>query len=412
MEVGSIMAKVDFTYKCNGFFVSDAVVDRHLRGLTGDEVKALLFLLKKGGEYTPAEAVSVTGLSADCFASCLEGLEKAGLLGGAKGFLASEEHPKYKGEDISLAFQSDKRLGWLLNRVQGKLQKVLNQNEVASLFSITDWLGLEPEAVDLLVDYCIEVYRKNPNNAEKFPTIRYIEKTAMAFANEGRVSAEEIDSYLADYRERSKNENKITALLGISGRKLSSSEQKYIEEWVKAGIALDLIERAYDETVLHTGGLKYPYMNKVLLTMTEQGGAPSPRKIISDIGESFKRAAEKASGIAAPSAKPASDSPSDRRRKNEEELSRRKLELFGTLPKLEELELSMKALGAQIAMAAMGRGENAVTKLKKELDSLKKDRAALLKSAGYSPDYLDPIYTCQKCKDTGSAEKGPCDCVK
>ena len=34
----------------------------------------------------------------------------------------------------------------------------------------------------------------------------------------------------------------------------------------------------------------------------------------------------------------------------------------------------------------------------------------LLRKNGYAVDYLDPIYTCRKCHDTGNGDGGRCSC--
>ena len=60
-------------------------------------------------------------------------------------------------------------------------------------------------------------------------------------------------------------------LLDIKGRKLSASEEKYICSWIDMGFNDELISLAYDRTVFNTGGRKWSYMDKILMSWKEKG---------------------------------------------------------------------------------------------------------------------------------------------
>ena len=48
----------------------------------------------------------------------------------------------------------------------------------------------------------------------------------------------------------------------------------------------------------------------------------------------------------------------------------------------------------------------------KTLSSLRKAKDQALLNSGFSKDYLDPIYDCPACRDTGYIETAQCDCLK
>lgn len=50
--------------------------------------------------------------------------------------------------------------------------------------------------------------------------------------------------------------------------------------------------------------------------------------------------------------------------------------------------------------------------LKEELAILRSSKTALLKSAGFPADYLEPVYECPDCKDTGYIKGQKCHCFK
>jgi DNA replication protein DnaC len=55
---------------------------------------------------------------------------------------------------------------------------------------------------------------------------------------------------------------------------------------------------------------------------------------------------------------------------------------------------------------------SALTKLHEELAAKSASRRELLVGAGYPADYLDPVYTCPDCQDTGYCNGQKCHCFK
>ena len=61
------------------------------------------------------------------------------------------------------------------------------------------------------------------------------------------------------------------SLLGLGGRELSPSEEKYLSGWLDMGFKSAEIQEAYDRTVLSTGGMNWKYMNSIIKRWNEQG---------------------------------------------------------------------------------------------------------------------------------------------
>ena len=97
---------------------------------------------------------------------------------------------------------------------------------------------------------------------------------------------------------------------------------------------------------------------------------------------------------------------------NHHEEDRRKNEIYEKLPRIAEID-------RQIAMSSI---EAVRTRLKSGVDSTKEVSSAnmeliaikkkLLTDNGYADDYLEPIYTCPLCKDTGRIDGDYCSCFK
>ena len=60
-------------------------------------------------------------------------------------------------------------------------------------------------------------------------------------------------------------------LLQIRGRSLTAAEARYANAWLEMGFGEDVISMAYEKTCLNTGGLNWPYMNKILQRWHEAG---------------------------------------------------------------------------------------------------------------------------------------------
>ena len=63
----------------------------------------------------------------------------------------------------------------------------------------------------------------------------------------------------------------LMKLLQIHGRNLTPGEEKYAKAWLEMGFDDAVIALAYERTCLNTGGLSWPYMNKILTRWSEAG---------------------------------------------------------------------------------------------------------------------------------------------
>ena len=77
-----------------------------------------------------------------------------------------------------------------------------------------------------------------------------------------------------------------------------------------------------------------------------------------------------------------------------------------------ELSDAISTLSVQNAKKLLDGDENALLDLRKMIQDLKLQKAALLQSAELPPDYLSPEYDCPDCKDTGYVNGKKCLCFK
>lgn len=102
----------------------------------------------------------------------------------------------------------------------------------------------------------------------------------------------------------------------------------------------------------------------------------------------------------------------NRRQAAEIEALRRKQQLFAQHPKLQEFEREIAQAGALAAsLAANADAENAKAKLA-EVKELLLQKQKYLAKIGKANGFLEPVYTCPSCKDTGKSAGKICQCVQ
>lgn len=100
------------------------------------------------------------------------------------------------------------------------------------------------------------------------------------------------------------------------------------------------------------------------------------------------------------------------RLKNHDIQTARYQEVCDRLPEYKSLDESISILSVQYGKKLLNGDEHALSSLKEELDILRSSKKSLLISAGYPGDYLEPVYDCTDCKDTGYIGNEKCHCFK
>ena len=100
------------------------------------------------------------------------------------------------------------------------------------------------------------------------------------------------------------------------------------------------------------------------------------------------------------------------RLKNHHLLEERRQYVYENVDGYKELEDSTISLSLDMAKKRMSGDDNAREELHALLTDLKSMKISLLKGAGLPEDYLEPIYDCPDCKDTGYIGSEKCHCLK
>ena len=229
---------------------------------------ALLYIyLQSGNVLTCAENdLGISPVRLQCAAAALR---QAGLWQERRPVAMVGERPAYSEQDVVQAASHDLDFRGLYTEVQKLLGRSLNTEELKILLGFVRYLGMPAEVVIMLVCYCKDrAVRRGSNRA---PSLRTIEKEAYVWAEQGVETMEDAIAYTQAQNVRNGRIGRLKKLLQLGERKLTPSEDRYIQQWLDWGFDEEAVSIAYDKTCVNTGGLKWPYMHKILAAWQQAG---------------------------------------------------------------------------------------------------------------------------------------------
>lgn len=99
---------------------------------------------------------------------------------------------------------------------------------------------------------------------------------------------------------------------------------------------------------------------------------------------------------------------------NAAEHDRRISGVYARVPRIAQIDMRLREQMVELVGLTIKKGNamaEAIEKLKNESIELQAEKAELLVQNGYAADYLDDIYSCPSCKDTGFVDGHICDCL-
>ncbi len=250
-----------------GITISNTDLKRLLACANADAALLYLYLASGGDASKAAEHLRMTQARADLAAASLRqmGLTEQD----EQKHLLPAEAPCYTEADVTREYRTNPEFPSMIGEAQRRLGRLLSTEEIKILLCVYRYLGLPPEVISILINYCIQ--RSKARGQTRLPSIRAIEKEAYRWADLGIDTMEEAAVYMQSQLQLQANVSKIQHLLGIEGRKLTPGEEKLISAWLSWGFGEREIQLAYEKTCMNTGGLKWPYLNSILNSWHEKG---------------------------------------------------------------------------------------------------------------------------------------------
>jgi len=235
-------------------------------------MKLYLYLLRAGKSVTHERAAEDLGIAPADLKKAAKELKAMGLMGTAgKGKLPPEQKiPEYEKTYIVKRSKEDPLFQDLQIEAANVVGHTLSGPELNTLFGIYDHLGLPPEVIYVLMNACMEEVQEKYGPG-RLPTMRYIEQQAYIWAREEIMTLDLADAHLNRRRERKDTLNQIKRMMGIWDRAFTKTELNYLNDWLDKGFGIDALAIAFDRTVTQTNGMKWPYMNRIVLNWHEKG---------------------------------------------------------------------------------------------------------------------------------------------
>ena len=166
--------------------------------------------------------------------------------------LKRENKPVYAPAEIERIREKDEQISELLKTAEVLLNKPLNANDISTIVSFYDWLGLPIDVIYVLLSYC----------GRQGKGTRYMEKVAIDWSDKGISDQDAAEDYLNLFLNQYK---KIMRYFGINDRSPSEEEQNFMSSWIKKlNMPLDIIKEACNRTIAQTGKASFSYANTVL----------------------------------------------------------------------------------------------------------------------------------------------------
>jgi len=102
----------------------------------------------------------------------------------------------------------------------------------------------------------------------------------------------------------------------------------------------------------------------------------------------------------------------DRQTRNRHLVEQRTKEVYQKVEGYRALSESIAAISVSQGKKLLEGNEHALEELRESIRNLTSMKEQLLVSAGYPSDYLEPVYDCPDCHDTGYIEGAKCHCFK
>lgn len=248
------------------YTIPESEMRRLLAAANADAALLYLYLTADGSEDRAAQAL---GMSENRLRLASATLRQMGLWTPAPvRHLEPSSAPVYTEEDVRHEYTRSAEFPAIVGDAQRRLGRVLSTEEVKILLGIYRYLGLAPELISVLIACCIQ---RSQSRSGRVPSFRMIEKEAYRWSDRGIDTIEQAAAYMQAQQKQQNGLDAVQALLGIRGRRLTQSEEKYVLTWLEWGFSEDVLRLAFDKTCMNVGSLKWPYMNSILKSWFEQG---------------------------------------------------------------------------------------------------------------------------------------------
>ena len=263
--------------------VSVDFIENHLKDANGAYVKVYLYILNlavKRKYMSCAEIAKELNLTESDILNAMDYWKETGVIEEVQGNIVIKDgkkkllenvagpeettvKPAYDSMQIAEKVSKDAALSDMMGISQEIFGRILTAAEMESIFWIYDELKFSPEAILLLIEYCVSKGKAN---------MKYIEKVAMAWGEKGAREADSVYEIIQAEEQKNGYLYSVRKVIGILDRGLSQSEEQYLIKWKnECGMNEDMVALAYDYCMLQTAKLSFPYMDRIIERWHKEG---------------------------------------------------------------------------------------------------------------------------------------------
>lgn len=265
------------------FVLPGAIAEHHLRLAGAVQLKVLLWFAKKGlGTFDAEECKDALGVSAPDCADALQYWVQAGVLT-VSGTEPAPEKPKAPKKekpaapklpapvtkprlpDVMTAKKKHGDFAYLLETASARLGRVLTPGDMETFLYLYESIALPAEVLLMIVEYAVQT--------EHF-SIRYIEKTALNWAEDGITDMARAERRLLSMERQQQALCRVRTACGVSATALPStvSAAQTVERWVYEWKLNDEIIRLAQEVCeKQIGKFQLKYIDRILGGWHEDG---------------------------------------------------------------------------------------------------------------------------------------------
>jgi len=297
------------------------------------------------------------------------------------------ENSKSTEDELNSVIFSDE-LQLLFNSIENITGRTLNMKEIRDIKLWSEDWGMSDKIIVKAYSTCINERKKRPEHS-------YISAIIRSWYEKGLFTEESLNEYLSEHDKKNYIYKRIFKALGFIGRYPTEEEKRIMDIWIDEYM-LDITTIL--EACKKTSGIGNPNINYIHTILKDwkdnhkvtSGGKKMPTA--AEIDQIYRKI----------------------RSENKKIFESRSDEIYKAIPRIKEIQSELKELNPKRVKLIISGKKNSSTfsTIENEITNLKKEKDDLLKNAGYPADYINPVYSCSKCKDTGYLSNGEkCICL-
>ena len=159
-------------------------------------------------------------------------------------------------KEVSKRAIQSQEVAFLLSESQNKFGRPISPAEASTLVWLCDFSGISASILLTVMEYA-----KSQNKLN----MRYIEKVALAWADEDIDTLEMAEQKISNIRKIRDNWTKLLKKIQLDYRLPSPKEEQFITDWfINWDFSFDVIMEAYNICVDNTNKLSFLYINRLL----------------------------------------------------------------------------------------------------------------------------------------------------